>query len=329
MQDFIDWFLSECRSVLKNEVGKYQRMKNIDCLRDEPICFSPDQGPRYNLLIHQIMYLLQYFYDYFLEYKTIFDLIKTMKAELELTIPLEVFSLGCGAGLDCYGMFFAGFRNDSTKYFGVDLENWFLSPAYWNKNFVNYGLNEEFFKNNIRIEKRSIVDCKKFGIDLEDYNVFIIPKSHTDISEQDFSTFCNNVDRADFSRRKNIIVVSSYVVNANDNNIGNGQSIPFKQQQKHKELYSKFTGKGFVEIKRIKTGNHDEIVQNAIKENFDNNSYTEYKKLKWIQYQICETHFGKTPNNDQNCIGRGCHRPVHIMNGGRHVCFEISILSKP
>lgn len=133
--------------------------------------FRSDNLPDYNEEIIQQYYLLRFLPAYFVEYYWIYN--KLLNQEFIIN-KYNILSIGCGCGLDLWGMEFANTlsgTNKDVRYTGLDIVEW----KYWDRcNQEAYFLSEDI----------STIS----ELDEEEYNIIAFPKS---IGEFDASSFLN------------------------------------------------------------------------------------------------------------------------------------------
>lgn len=122
--------------------------------------FCSDNIPNYNNEMVQRFYLLRYMLGYFCEYFTIYEELIDRNF---LSNDLNICSIGCGCGLDLWGLEYAKQnidKNINIKYTGIDKVDWLYKD---NMNEDVQFINEDLDKSN--------------NLHGNDYNIIIFPKS--------------------------------------------------------------------------------------------------------------------------------------------------------
>lgn len=133
-------------------MDKYCNLKSFN--------FSSSNLPNYNDGIIQKYYLLRFMMAYFTEYYEIYTQLIRMNF---LEERFNILSVGCGCGIDFWGLRFAKQQTNSQmniRYTGLDIVDW----QYWDS------FNEEVYFINTDIRE---LQC----LDENEYNIIIFPKS--------------------------------------------------------------------------------------------------------------------------------------------------------
>lgn len=151
--------------------------------------------------VNQQRYILKYFAAYFCEYYQTYNNVLTRAAELGEN-DIRIMSIGSGPGVDFYAIDcllkdkFKG--NFNVCYTGVDAVDWNYQP---NNTSIPY-----FFKHKLLND----VTAKEIaGI-----NVFVFPKSLTELSNSDLSAFGRLIGSA--SKCNHVFFVNSYITDDPD-----------------------------------------------------------------------------------------------------------------
>jgi len=183
MEDFIKDKMSIIFSDFINNVEK------------EPLCdlksfsFKDGKLPDYFNPKHQQLFLLRYFPAYLCEYKYLYEKIYN---EAVLS-DYNVLSIGCGCFLDYHGLTFASSKSSKLiKYTGIDIIEW--------------SYNNIFIDSNIEFHQKMIEDYQ--FPETVDYNIIFFPKSISEISDEGFNIFLENLKKINFSSNR-IYIISS------------------------------------------------------------------------------------------------------------------------
>lgn len=153
--------------------------------------FSGENLPDYSHSFIQQYYLLKYLPAYFTEY---YDLYKETINKNFLRSKYNVLSIGCGCGLDFWGLNFAVKNFDEKSilhYDGIDIVNWNYKDSC-NKS-INILIND---LNNIKVFPK------------QDYNIIIFPKSIGEFDEATFNHLKEILKESKFNNDKLVIISS-------------------------------------------------------------------------------------------------------------------------
>lgn len=153
--------------------------------------FSSNNLPNYNDGIIQKYYLLRFMLAYFTEYYEIYN--QTIGMNF-LEGSFNVLSVGCGCGIDFWGLRFAKQQRDgdiNIRYTGLDIVEW----PYWDE------FNEEVYFINTDIRE---LQC----LDEEEYNLIIFPKSIGELDPLTFNQLKKAIGSTKFNSNKLIIISS-------------------------------------------------------------------------------------------------------------------------
>jgi hypothetical protein len=141
--------------------------------------FVSGQSPDYSLPTNQHLYILKYFPAYLFEYTKMYQEILIRAREQGLK-RFNILSLGCGCGLDYYGLYFAckieGIDSISVKYRGIDIVEW---------NYRNL------------LPQHPVIDCRYLNCGIEgdqiqsklpECNIIVFPKSLSEFPPECFQT---------------------------------------------------------------------------------------------------------------------------------------------
>jgi hypothetical protein len=280
MQQFINTFFEQVYNDLQARVGvKENRL--CELIEQFPpngyrIGFWPDYSTREN----QANYLLRYFYAYLLEYRCIFEKLASEQSLTWLT-EYRVLSLGCGAALDYYGLYFSGLNTDAIHYHGYDINDWgAFQESFGNRNVV--------FHN-----RTSITELTER--DFEGINIIMFPKSISDFSDNDFYRLCELIQPVQFTFP--LLVIYSHAMDRDNFNC---------------RSFSKYTN--FCKIIRG-TEEYGEEIRMQRRILVDNNDmdrlFNNYSPppgfaytTRRLPYQLCR----EKPEKNQFCRNRQCYR---------------------
>jgi hypothetical protein len=150
---FMNKFMNKKMRIIFNDfIKNLDNEKNYCKLKSFNFCSN--NLPNYNESIIQQYYLLRFLPAYFVEY---FHIYSRLLGENFINNKYNILSIGCGCGLDFWGIKFASELNNSKTeiaYTGMDIVEW----EYWD------------------------------SCDEEEYNIIIFPKS---VGEFDCDSFVN------------------------------------------------------------------------------------------------------------------------------------------
>ena len=183
-------FINTKMDKIFNDFKKNIHLEKYICeLKD--FDFSGNNLPNYNDDFIQQYYLLKYLPAYFTEY---YDLYRKIITRNFLPSKYNILSIGCGCGLDFWGINFA-IENFNKKnilhYDGIDIVDWNYKDSC-NKD-MNILTNDI---NNIKVLPK------------QDYNIVIFPKSIGEFNEVTFSNIKEIFKKSKFNSDK-LVVVSS------------------------------------------------------------------------------------------------------------------------
>lgn len=184
MKNFIDTKMNLIYGDFKR--GIYE--KSCLCSLKE-FGFLGTQLPNYRDEDMQEYYLLRYLPAYLAEYYLIYNKIFSKN----FLNSYSVLSLGCGCGVDLWGLHFAKLKrklNCITDYTGIDAVKWKYS---------------EFDNMNGIFKNIDIVDIEKLE---GDYNTIIFPKSISEFDELAFQHLKDIIGRKEF-RSKRVVLVGA------------------------------------------------------------------------------------------------------------------------
>jgi hypothetical protein len=295
MQQFINTFIEQVYNDLQARVG-VKANKLCELIEQFPPNgyqnrFRADYSTREN----QANYLLRYFYAYLLEYRCIFEKLASEQSLTWLT-EYRVLSLGCGAALDYYGLYFSGLNTDAIHYHGYDINDW----GAFQKSFGN--------RNVVFHNKTSITELTER--DFEGINIIMFPKSISDFSKSDFNRLCDLIRPIQFSFP--LLVISSYARDYDHANI-----------QRHTEFCKtvrKNGGKncGLREINVDNNDMHRLIAEYPPPPRFDT--------IKWLPYRLCREN---NPKTNQFCMNKQCHRGWNPSTTPNLAASNITVLGEP
>lgn len=188
MKEFIENKMNDIFQDFKTELSYINELCILKDLR-----FNNGNLPNYSIPIIQQLYLLRYFPAYLVEY---YDIYKRV-IEDNFIDKYNVLSIGCGCGIDYYGLYFAlKDKNESLvkniRYTGVDIINWSYKEKLHGENI--YYINDD------------ITTWKE--LDSGGYNIIMFPKSIGEFSEQHFEKILCVFKNTQFTS-DNIFLLSS------------------------------------------------------------------------------------------------------------------------
>lgn len=152
--------------------------------------------PDYTDPFIQAFYILRYFPAYLVEY---YDIYRELLEIPKFAEPFNVISIGCGCGLDYYGLELALRDNDrsaadSVCYTGIDIVNW--------------GYRNNFENDDYEIVVEDILNYNSIQDIDENVDVIIFPKSIGEFSDADFARLLTLFRRSDFEENELVIISS-------------------------------------------------------------------------------------------------------------------------
>lgn len=189
MIDFINDKLLEIFEDFK------QNIKNEECICNlKDLNFQGEHLPDYEDILIQQFYLLRYLSGYFAEYVSIY---REIIRQNFLIDKFKVLSIGCGCGLDLWGLKHACNERFSENYIklynGIDVVDWEYKEKFEKEVNVNY-----FLKN--------IKDFEK--ISYQGYNTIIFPKSIGEFTEDEFEHIKDLMINTDFNSDELVLIGS-------------------------------------------------------------------------------------------------------------------------
>lgn len=186
MREFIGRVMDRVFNDYKDNLQQQDSMCGLNNVR-----FDGGNVPDYTDSIKIQLYLLRYFPAYLVEY---YDLYSKILRDYEISDYLYVLSLGCGCGIDYYGLMLACHKHDEELYIsytGVDAVDWPYKDC----------MDEDF--EFIQVD---LGEWEKF--DWPSYNVIIFPKSIGEFSSQGFISLKGTVSRSQFKKDRIFLVAS-------------------------------------------------------------------------------------------------------------------------
>ncbi len=152
--------------------------------------------PDYTDPFIQAFYILRYFPAYLVEY---YDIYKELLEIPKFANLFNVISIGCGCGLDYYGLELALRDNDRTAadsvcYSGIDIVDW--------------GYRNSFNNDDYDITIQNILDFNRLEDIDEHLDVIIFPKSIGEFSDADFTRLLRLFRRSTFDENELVIISS-------------------------------------------------------------------------------------------------------------------------
>ncbi|MFC1588032.1 hypothetical protein ACFL54_06970 [Planctomycetota bacterium] len=190
MQAFIHEKTHRFFRTFKRRMKKHGKL--CDC---KTLTYEGGDIPDYENKILQPYYLLRYFPAYLAEYYLMYK--KMLRSLFLKNQQLKVLSIGCGSGIDLWGLYFA-IKNkhlnpdEKIDYTGVDLVNW--------RYFDNMELEDVYFY------QKNIADWEE--MDEDNYNVIVFPKSIGEFSVPDFASLCKMFENTTFSEDRICVLCS-------------------------------------------------------------------------------------------------------------------------
>jgi hypothetical protein len=140
------------------------------------LTYKAGNVPDYSNPMVQQNYMLRYFPAYLVEYYAMYS---KMLALHFLPPRLNVLSIGCGSGVDLWGLYFAiestgGNPTEQIRYTGIDLIDWQYRDC------INIP--------NVRFLQQNITAWQQ--LDASDYNVIVFPKSIGEFPVDVFADIC-------------------------------------------------------------------------------------------------------------------------------------------
>lgn len=177
------------RIIFNDFIKNLDNEKNYCKLKSFNFCSN--NLPNYNESIIQQYYLLRFLPAYFVEY---FHIYSRLLGENFINNKYNILSIGCGCGLDFWGIKFASELNNSETeivYTGMDIVEW----EYWDS------CDEEVYFLNEDIGEIS-------KLDEEEYNIIIFPKSVGEFDDNSFANLKESLKNTIFKKDKIAIIAS-------------------------------------------------------------------------------------------------------------------------
>jgi hypothetical protein len=189
MREFIESTLNEICDNFFNEITKLDKLCDLKKIR-----FDGSNIPDYSNPLVRQLYLLRYFPAYLVEYYLIY---KKLIEYNHLELPFNILSIGCGCGIDYYGLFFAMKEanidfSSNVRYMGLDRIKW------------DYFYNME--NDNCYLLHQDLANLKQF--DKNNYNIIIFPKSIGEFSDQIFTNILTCFEITNFEQDRICLICS-------------------------------------------------------------------------------------------------------------------------
>lgn len=183
MQNFINNRIHRIYGEFQQEV---RRVGRLCACKD--LTYVAGNSPDYNNSLIQQYYMLRYFPAYLVEY---YDMYKRLIEQNFLEGRLKVISIGCGCGIDLWGLNFAiqdtNNRLDMIdRYTGIDITDW-------------------LYRDDLNIQNASLIiqDISTWHqMDENDYNVFIFPKCIGEFTDEVFESVCRLFENTVFTENQ-------------------------------------------------------------------------------------------------------------------------------
>ena len=189
MRRFIARKMSVIFGDFERELSSLDRFCELKDIR-----FDGGNMPDYDKIQIQQLYLLRYFPAHLVEYYLIYKKVII----LNFLADFKVFSLGCGANVDFYGLYYAlqhhgtAAQTADFSYHGLDKTDWQYKEEWAVGNY-------NFCKTDINLWKR---------LDADDYNVIIFSKSIGEFSNKEFEHFQTILLNSNFTEDKLVLISS-------------------------------------------------------------------------------------------------------------------------
>ncbi|MEN6350506.1 MAG: hypothetical protein ABFD08_14060 [Syntrophomonas sp.] len=183
-------FISTVMERIYNDFRQSIRGTEQLCCLDD-VRYDRGNIPDYNNTAIRQLYILRYFPAYLVEY---YDIYLTLLQEQEIEY-LHVLSLGCGCGIDYYGLILACDESNQQPdviYTGVDAVDWPYRDCMRGEEF-------EFIKVDLG-------EWEQFDWPL--YNVILFPKSIGEFTIKGFKNLKRTVARSEFNENRIFVVAS-------------------------------------------------------------------------------------------------------------------------
>lgn len=197
MKAFIEEKMSEIFNDFREDLNSRDRFCILKDFR-----FDRGHTPDYNNEVIQKYYLLKYMPAYLVEYK---EMYKEMIQQEFINNKLNVLSIGCGCGIDLWGLKFAVDDCEEEfdiRYTGLDIVEW----LYWD----DLHIDECYYLDNDISEMEYL--------DEENYNIIMFPKSIGELNEETFENLKTVFENTNFNSSK-IVLLSSIRKTRRDDDI--------------------------------------------------------------------------------------------------------------
>lgn len=168
--------------------------------------FAGGGSPDYRIKIVRLYYLLKYFPAYLAEYYLMYRHLISMS--FLPTNDIDIFSIGCGCGVDYWGFHFAAKERsekfkETTSYTGYDANTWEHRTKLENQ--------------NVKFIVEDIGTLQNLDTGDYNYNLIVFPKSINDLTHDAFNSFIAAIENTNFTRKK-IAIVCSFMLDARSQN---------------------------------------------------------------------------------------------------------------
>jgi len=256
----------------------------------------------YRVKVFQQFYLLKYFAAYFAEYYMAYSRFMSKHYKIFEGKTLKILSIGFGSGIDLSALscVISDFNiNIEIDYYGIDPIDWNYKPQTIPFNFTQKLMRE------LTAEEISDID------------LFVFPKSLTDISNIDCEHFANLI--LESSNKEEIFFLNSFITkNSDSGNVSGSDNVKRIYQILSKDNVWKEEGDNLGKYMRL--SNFDLSLRKAVPQCFG------YPDCSWqLKGNLADSCPKKHPTHNQ-C--QQCNIEFFPMMRGKYLAYQILHLKK-
>ena len=197
LDDFISKKLWDIYNDFNNTIISEQKLCRL-----KHVHYAGENKPDYSISLVQQYYLLRYLYAYLYEYHYMYSCLFRTGF---LKPPLKILSIGCGCGVDYWGLYFTA--NETDRITGQNFSGMIEDINYCGVDAVKWGYRDNFFKNNVCFREVCLDGNFNLGINPK-YNIIFFPKSIAEFDDKTFQALLNNFESTEYASDKICLMCS-------------------------------------------------------------------------------------------------------------------------